>query len=419
MYNFRYHLVTIVSIFAALALGLLLGVALTGSDLVRDASNNLAESLTKQFDELNSTNEALSRQLGAEEQFSRELLAGWRLGRLEDRAIVIVTRTPEQSDALSTEMSELIRESGGVPIVVRINAARGVIPDDEASLAELKALVREVDGENYEVTVARALADEWTFTLRAEALSPPDESDIFVPDDGTLATPEEPEPPAIGILEGRYKLTDWLVREGRINVTVSYRSLIEALDSLNTTTVAEAATITAQHTAYDFVAQRQFPYAVNGLIDTAVVAAAGSDQLLADPVALQLALAFEDKGREGELPYLHALIGKPAANSANGANGANGTAGKSSSPAAAQVSPDANYYTLLVQQDVAANTMLDASREAGLSCILSPFTPTGSYGVVALLSGAPKGAYGLDRPNLSALPLAPTDPQGDAPFKPS
>jgi hypothetical protein len=78
MYNFRYHLVTIVSIFAALALGLLLGVAITGSDLVRDASSNLAKSLTDQFDELNATNRDLSDKLKNEQQFSEALATGWQ-----------------------------------------------------------------------------------------------------------------------------------------------------------------------------------------------------------------------------------------------------------------------------------------------------------------------------------------------------
>jgi hypothetical protein len=424
MYNFRYHLVTIVSIFAALVLGLLLGVAITGSDLVKSASNSLAESLTQQFDELNSTNRSLNSQLEAEQRFTKELLSGWQADRLKDRTIVILTRASASDDPLTTELSGLITQSGGVPVVVRINQTRGILPgDDDRSLGELKEMVPEIEGESYEVTLARALTDEWSFAVRGD------------------------EPSLSDALESNYPLTTWLVRERRINVTVSYQPLLDTIEAMNAT---EALSHAARRLAYEFAGQRQLPYGANGVIDTAVLLSEGNAQALADPIAVQVALQFESRGVAGELPYPRADIkakvenpfdpdaasgmdvggaasdalgisaGTDGAGAGTGANAGTGTDTDSGVAAGLStdtpLSPDASYFALLVQQDDYAAVMYAISRETGLSCVLSPLTPTGSYGVIALLSGATKGVYGLDRDGVDPLPSAPLDPRGNAPF---
>jgi hypothetical protein len=414
MYNFRYHLVTIVSIFAALVLGLLLGVAITGSDLVRDASNNLAESLTKQFDDLNSANKSLSSQLESEQRFSRELLSGWQADRLKGRTIVILTRSPASDDPLTTELSGLVTQSGGVPVIVRINQTRGILPsDDDRSLDELKGIVPELEGESYEVTLARALADEWSFAVRGD------------------------EPSLSDALEKNYPLTTWLVRERRIDVTVSYQPLLDAIGAMS---ASEATGHAARRFAYEFTGQRQLPYGANGVIDTAVFSPEGTEQFLPDPIAAQVALQFDSRGAAGELPYPRAdirarvdnpfdddaTLGMDVGDSGEGEGvgaGASGGGGTDTGPGVAAetstvtpVSPDIGYFALLVQQDDYATVMHTLSRETGLACVLSPLAPTGSYSVIALLSGAPKGIYGLDRDGVDPLPSAPTDPRGDAPF---
>jgi hypothetical protein len=411
MYNFRYHLVTIVSIFAALVLGLLLGVAITGSDLVKDASNNLAESLTRQFDDLNSTNKSLNSQLEAEQRFTKELLSGWQADRIKDRTIVILTRASASDDPLTTELSGLITQSGGVPVVVRINQTRGILPDDDdRSFGELREIIPEIEGESYEITLARALTDEWSFAVRGDELS------------------------LSNALEGNYPLTTWLVRERRINVTVSYQPLLDAIEAMNAT---EALSHAARRLAYEFAGQRQLPYGANGVIDTAVFLSEENAQALADPIAVQIALQFESRGVAGELSYPRAdikakvenpfdpdaALGMDVGSTASDALGTNTGTGTDTDPGVAAglttdtpLSPDASYFALLVQQDDYATVMYAISRETGLSCVLSPLTPTGSYGVIALLSGATKGAYGLDRDGVDPLPPAPLDPRGNAPF---
>jgi hypothetical protein len=404
MYNFRYHLVTIVSIFAALALGLLLGVAVTGSDLVRDASSNLAESLTKQFDELNSTNEALNSQLQNAELLNGELFSAWRAERLKGRTVVILTRTPAPNDRLATELSTLINQSGGIPIVVRIDPAKGFNLEDERIATELKQLVPEVEGETYETTLARALTDEWSFSVRDS--------------DGSV----------LSALEVHYPLTTHLVEKKLISVTVSYKPL---LDAFNADGLAGAA-LSSQHFAYGAAEERQLPYGVNGVINTAVIDPAPENpQISADVVAQQIALQFVQKGTAGELPYL--IIGAKVESQATTppddetteesdgeTTGEESTAVATEEPSSVEELPaNANYYALLTQEGEGAELMRSFAQENDLACVLSPFDSTGRYSIIALLSGAERGVYGLDIIGVAPFPSAPLDPHGAAAFAPA
>jgi hypothetical protein len=394
MYNFRYHLVTIVSIFAALALGLLLGVAITGSDLVRDASSNLAESLTDQFDDLSKANDDLSDQLQTQQLFSQELLSGWQADRLVGRTIVILTRTPKAEDSLADGLSSLIAQCGGIPVIVRLDPSAGFALEDESSTSNLKEILPEVKGEAYDVTLARALTDEWSFAV----------------EDGTS--------PSTGAFEENYPLTELLVKNKRIEVTTAYQSLIKAI---NTEGTWEAAALAQQRFAFELAERLRLPYGANGVIDTAVFSLAENEQQIsADPVALQIALHFDQKGAAGELPY-RKLSESETEDGSSAAEQDSPAVESSPSPGSRQSSgltesSEANYYALLAQQAQAADVMLDFSQETGLSCELVPLEPIGHYGVIALLSGAKKGAYGLSRNGVTLLPPIPTDAQGNAPF---
>ncbi|MDR2106434.1 MAG: copper transporter [Coriobacteriales bacterium] len=435
MYNFRYHLVTIVAIFAALALGLLLGVAITGSDLVRDASSNLAESLVEQFDELNETNEALGDQLETEQLLSAELLRGWQADRLTGRTVVILTRSPATNDPVTTELVTLITRSGGVAATVRIDPSQGLLSSGEQAteqLKELKTLLPEHEGEPYETTLARALAHEWSSTAQG----------------GSFPTEE-----SIG---DAYPLTTWLVKEKRIEVSVSYEPVLTALGMLGVSGAsgateagaapevpgsALAGLVASTRATYEFAEKLQLPYAANGVIDAAVVVPSEGAQPLADPIALQIALEFDRRGTAGELPYAHlAASGTSAAGTTGteaGAEGAEdtkptedgaaaegaadaeaaGAAGTGDEAAAeGRMSVDANYYALLVQQGEYAEALLKSAQDTGLPCVLSPLDQAGRYATVALLSGATKGTYALGRNGIKPFPPVPNDPTGNKGF---
>jgi hypothetical protein len=437
MYNFRYHLVTIISIFAALALGLLFGVAITGSDLVRDASSNLAQSLGEQFDELNATNEALADQLETEQFFSGELLTAWQTNRLKGRTIAILTRATSSGSGLEQELSTYVTQSGGIPVLVRIDPAAGFGTDDEREVAQLEKLLPEVEGEDYELTLARALAVEWSFTV--------------LPTDSPAV--------ASALFEANYPLTTHLIERKLLTVTPAYQPLLDAAATPGSPE-AQALASEAQHTAYELAQQLQLPYGVNGVIDTAIFTPPDGGQPRADPVALQLAHSFDILGQAGELPWLPLDTeatqeatategaGNPTATGPDAETGDTDGVGAGATATGAAVTgqpddgvtsatgttevtgadgtiidadgqPDAtlSYFAVLVQQGDWASTLLAASKDSGLSCALASPGSTGRYTVIALLSGATKGTYGFSQPAIPTFPSIPTDPSGKAPWE--
>ncbi|MCL1846614.1 MAG: copper transporter [Coriobacteriia bacterium] len=432
MYNFRYHLVTIVSIFAALAIGLLLGVALTGSDLVRDASSNLAQSLTEQFDELNRVNRELTDQLEDEQLFASQLAAGWQKDRLKGRTVVLLTRTTADGDNLVEELGSLITRNGGIPVLIRINSEHGFGLTDEQLLSALQEILPKADNEDYEVTLARALAQEWSFTYKA--FRPPTAASTATgtpgasgtsgttglsgePESGDIKAQDDDDESAVGEIvvsppatplgttsiavafDSNYPLTTKLVEAGYLEVTVSYRPI---LDTVSAATEAESEALATQKLAYQQAQNQQLPYSVNGIINTAVYWPTGSSLPRLDQTALCITQQFDLLGEAGMLPYL--LFDASESH----------LAGELPSE---QLERDLSYYALLVQQEKFADTILPVAEDNNLSCVLSPQAKYRNYSVIALLTGASRGVYGVDTPGVQPFPSIPADNKGNAPFE--
>jgi hypothetical protein len=334
----------------------------------------------------------------------------------------------------------------------------------EGSVADrLKELLPEVEGEPYEVTLARALVSEWSSAFPQGAVL----SEGGFEDDYPLTT--------LLVDEKRLKVSvsyesvlatleaaEALVREGRNGVNIYSAEAAEALaalealevagtpDTADTSSTSEVATdeasgsLASLRVAYELAGKLQLPYGVNGVIDTAVFTLFEGAQAQADPVALQVALEFDRRGAAGELPYPHFGSSrdaetevKPATAAAEGvgdvaAAGAEGTEGEIGADAAAtaetgadaagatvdvtQEVTGANYYALLVQQGEYAEVMFAVAQETGLACELSPRDRVGHYGIIALLSGATRESYGLNHSGIKPLPPLPPDPLVTAPF---
>ncbi len=409
MYNFRYHLVTIVSIFAALVIGLLLGVALTGSDLVRDASSNLAKSLTEEFDELNTENDALTEDLQIENAFSEDLLNVWQKDRLKGRTIVIIERDGETNSTLTTALRDMVSITGGIPVIVSFDAKNGLNVSEEFRKAQLTKIVPEVEGEDYSDTVAKALVNEWTFAVKEPAanLNP-----VFL---------------------NTYKLTNYLAGIRALTVTVDYKLATDTITGLGAEANSPAL---LQLAAYTQAQRLNLPYSVNGIIDAAYFTSTDGGGASIDRDALNIATAFESVARSKALSTLHfsdsdlvapyvpsdeelALGMYPQAN-AGGAEGgevSGDTTGEAQEDTPPNIPAEANYYSLVVATEENANIAITAAAEHGLTCAFTPFDHIGRYNIIALLSGGTKGNYGTGHLGIEAHVKIPSDTAGDLPFK--
>jgi hypothetical protein len=90
VFTFRYHAITLVAVFLALGIGVLLGVAIGEEGLVSDASKDLERSLRGDLREARSDNADLRKEVERRERYAREAYPGLVAGELPDWRVGIL-----------------------------------------------------------------------------------------------------------------------------------------------------------------------------------------------------------------------------------------------------------------------------------------------------------------------------------------
>ena len=133
MIDFRYHLVSILAIFLALTVGLVLGAtALQDSTLrgLRATSN----SLHKDNNNLRDSNAQLKKQAAGEEQFAAGLAAQNVAARLKDQSVLFV-QTPGGAEAIHSQLAKLIPLAGG-HVTGEVTIQDKFLADDQQSTVD-------------------------------------------------------------------------------------------------------------------------------------------------------------------------------------------------------------------------------------------------------------------------------------------
>ncbi|MCA1831449.1 MAG: copper transporter [Actinomycetota bacterium] len=130
MINLRYHIVSLVAVFLALGLGILVGTTVIDQGLVHDLRRR-TDGFAKNLDDARATNDALSRQQALWEAFGRDAFARFGHGKLSKRSIVFVVQ-----DGTSPGMLDGIVQSlgdAGAVIEGRVNlTGKWELKSDEA-----------------------------------------------------------------------------------------------------------------------------------------------------------------------------------------------------------------------------------------------------------------------------------------------
>src|SRR5437763_7440283 len=110
MFDFRYHALSLIAVFVALVLGLLLGVAIGDKGLVSSAENKVKESLRADVRAEQKKAAGLSDQITQQQKFEQEVYPLLVAGQLTDRKVGVVF-LGQPSDEINTEVDNAI---GGV-----------------------------------------------------------------------------------------------------------------------------------------------------------------------------------------------------------------------------------------------------------------------------------------------------------------
>jgi hypothetical protein len=127
VFDFRYHALSLIAVFVALVLGLLLGVAIGDKGLVSSAETKIKESLRSDVRAAQKRADTLSTQITQQDKFESEVYPLLVDGQLTDRHIGVVF-LGQPSDQINTEVQDALTPSGGKrvgAVVVREPLAAG------------------------------------------------------------------------------------------------------------------------------------------------------------------------------------------------------------------------------------------------------------------------------------------------------
>ncbi|MBN1192292.1 MAG: copper transporter [Coriobacteriia bacterium] len=163
MYNLRYHIASLVAVFLALAVGLLLGTIVAERGMITDQTSSLVADLQRRFDELNATNDDLKLGLERDAAFSEAAVPPLVAGRLSGNSVAILVGT-DRADGLEPAMSA-VAQAGGSAFTLTVGMpALGLDkaePEGLAAYFQLRGVEMAPPGEALEKQVAEALVAEW------------------------------------------------------------------------------------------------------------------------------------------------------------------------------------------------------------------------------------------------------------------
>src|SRR5215212_1059119 len=112
MFDFRYHALSLIAVFVALVLGLLLGVAIGDKGLVSSAENRIKESLRADVRAEQRKSADLSDKLAERDKFEQEVYPLLVDGQLTDRKVGVVF-LGQVSEEINNEVANALEASGG------------------------------------------------------------------------------------------------------------------------------------------------------------------------------------------------------------------------------------------------------------------------------------------------------------------
>lgn len=123
MFDFRYHLVSLVAVFLALTIGLLLGSLVADKGVLARQQERLMDSVRADVGKLAERNYALEREVNDLRAFREQVLAPAVRDRLKDKRVAVIS-VVEGQDALYQQLAAALSAAGAKPVHVYFNVAK-------------------------------------------------------------------------------------------------------------------------------------------------------------------------------------------------------------------------------------------------------------------------------------------------------
>jgi len=119
MFDMRYHIASLVAVFFALAIGILLGTVIVDKGVLVDQQKSIVKRIETSFDEIRTENQRLRTEVANEKRLSNQLIQLAIKDRLKGGNIVVLTTTDVSDDVIESIMDN-IRKAGATSNNIRI-----------------------------------------------------------------------------------------------------------------------------------------------------------------------------------------------------------------------------------------------------------------------------------------------------------
>lgn len=168
MYNIRYHIASLVSVFLALALGLVLGGLIVDKSASPVSQTSLVSDLKQEFATLRADNMTLQTNVDAYDAFSSELTKKYLSTALAGKTVAVL--------GLNSKATQLAHDDivamGGKPVLVNIDLKKLNLKDAESQVTTVvAAYMAAKNTRDANQSIGEILAGEWTPGVTARPLS--------------------------------------------------------------------------------------------------------------------------------------------------------------------------------------------------------------------------------------------------------
>lgn len=164
MFNIRYHIASLVGVFLALALGLMLGGLVVQQGTVERQQSALVDGLRKEFAQIREDNQSLTDENEALGGFAGQMTDAWAAERLDGQTVLVVAAAGQDEDVRA--VARAVEGAGGNVAVATI-----LEPGLAIETADVRSALASAGAEPVELeSVVASLAAELGFALQERPL---------------------------------------------------------------------------------------------------------------------------------------------------------------------------------------------------------------------------------------------------------
>lgn len=156
MLDMRYHIVSLVAVFLALSIGIIVGTVIVDKGTLDKGQKTLVAKLEKEFGDLRAENAKLNSKVNQSDQYAQQTYSQLIKDRLEGQNIAVVITSPIDV-AIKRSVLEALHAAGATYSCVSLSQSWNL--DDKAVLTRVTPYIAGVEGESAQQRLLYKLAD--------------------------------------------------------------------------------------------------------------------------------------------------------------------------------------------------------------------------------------------------------------------